>query len=33
MILEEFEKEQEAVINPWNIIKPIKGIPKVAICC
>lgn len=33
MILEEFEKEQEAVINPCNIIKPIKGIPKVAICC
>lgn len=33
MILEEFDSSQTAVINPWNIIKPVEGIPKVAIAC
>ncbi len=33
MILGEFDKEKTAVINPWNIIKPVKGISKIAVAC
>ncbi len=33
MILEEFDREKSAVINPWNIIQPIENMPKVAVTC
>lgn len=33
MILEEFYTSLTAVINPWNIIKPVEGIPRVAVAC
>ena len=33
MILEEFDTSLTAVINPWNIIKPVQGIPRVAVAC
>ena len=33
MILEEFDTSLTAVINPWNIIKPVEGIPRVAVAC
>lgn len=33
MILEEFDTSLTAVINPWNITKPVEGIPRVAVAC
>ena len=33
MILEEFDTSMTAVINPWNIVEPVEGIPQVAIAC
>lgn len=33
MLLEEFDPAKTAVINPWDIIKPVEGMPKIAIAC
>lgn len=33
LVLEEFDYSKEAVINPWNIYEPIKGMPKVLVSC
>lgn len=33
MILEEFDVSKTAVINPWNIIEPVEGMPEAAIAC
>ncbi len=33
MILEEFDASKTAVINPWNIIEPVEGMPEAAIAC
>ncbi|MGL5378374.1 nucleoside phosphorylase [Clostridium sp.] len=33
MILEEFDKNKSAVINAFDLIKPIDGFPKVAVSC
>lgn len=33
MILEEFDNNVDAVINPWNIVKKREGIPKVIVSC
>ncbi len=33
MILEEFDEEKTAIINPQDIVSKIDGIPKIAISC
>lgn len=33
MILEEFDENQRAVVNPDDIIKPVNGMPKTAVTC
>lgn len=33
MILTEFDSNKIAVINPYNIVKPVEGMPKVAVTC
>ena len=33
MILEEFDKNKFAIINAFDIIKPIDGFPKIAVSC
>ena len=33
MILKEFDKNKSAVINAFDIIKPIDGFPKIAVSC
>ena len=33
MILEEFSREKDSIINPCNFIEKIPGVPKVAISC
>lgn len=33
MILEEFDSSKDAIINPWNLIAKMEGIPKVAVTC
>lgn len=33
MILEEFDFDKEAIINPTNFVKPVEGMPKVAVTC
>ena len=33
MILEEFSKEKDSIINPWNFIEKLPGVPKVALSC
>lgn len=33
MILTEFDKSKAAVINPWDIVEPVAGIPEIAISC
>ena len=33
MILEEFDPSKSAVVNPWNVIKPVEKIPRIAIAC
>lgn len=29
MILTEFDKSKAAVINPWDIVEPVAGIPDI----
>lgn len=33
MILEEFDPNRQAIINPQDLHKPIEGFPKVVISC
>lgn len=33
MILTEFDETRCAVINPWDIVSPVEGIPKIAVTC
>lgn len=33
MILKEFDKNKSAIINAFDIIKPIDGFPKIAVSC
>lgn len=33
MLLEEFDKEKDAIINPSHLISPVPGIPKTAVTC
>lgn len=33
MILEEFDKCQNSMINPWDIVDRIEGMPKMALTC
>ena len=33
MILEEFDTNREAIINPHDLHDPIEGFPKVAVSC
>lgn len=33
MILEEFDFDKEAMINPSHFVEPLEGIPKVAVTC
>ena len=33
MILEQFDSNKTAFINPWNMIEPVKDMPKVAVAC
>ena len=33
MLLEEFDANRQAIINPQDLHKPIEGFPKVAISC
>lgn len=33
MVLEEFDKNKEAVINPWNLLRRMENFPKVAVSC
>lgn len=33
MILEEFDASESAVINPWDLIQPVAGMPQIAIAC
>ena len=33
MVLEQFDENKTAVINPWNLIHPVEGMPKVAVGC
>ena len=33
MILEEFDKCRNSMINPWDIVDRIEGMPKVALTC
>ena len=33
MILEEFELNDEAIINPSDLVKKVEGMPKVAVTC
>lgn len=33
MILEEFDKNKTAIINPLDIIQPIDGFPRIAVTC
>ena len=33
MLLNEFDENKEAIINPHNVIKKVDGMPKVAIAC
>lgn len=33
LVLEEFDYNKEAVINPWNIYEPIEGMPKLLVSC
>jgi len=33
LTLEEFDYSKEAVINPWNIYEPVKGMPKTIVSC
>lgn len=33
MILNEFDPLKNAVINPWDIVHPVDGMPKVAVSC
>lgn len=33
MILEEFDKNKLAMLNPWELIDKIEGFPKIAVSC
>lgn len=33
MILTEFDPEKTAIINPENVVKPVDGMPEVAVAC
>lgn len=33
MILEEFDFDKEAIINPAYFVKPVEGMPKIAVTC
>ena len=33
LVLEEFDYNKEAVINPWDIYEPVSGMPKVLVSC
>lgn len=33
MILQEFDKNDQAVINPWDCVKPVKDFPQVVVSC
>lgn len=33
MVLEEFDENKQAVINPDNLIAPVEGMPKTAVTC
>ena len=33
IILEEFDESKTAVINPWDIVKPVDEIPEVLVGC
>ncbi len=33
MVLEEFDENKRAAINPDDIVKPVKGMPKTAVTC
>lgn len=33
MILEEFDKNNKAILNPEDLVSPIKGLPKIGITC
>lgn len=33
MVLEEFDNEKNALINPISLVKKVKGMPKVAVTC
>ena len=33
MLLEEFDANRQAIINPQDLHKPIEGFPKVVISC
>ena len=33
MLLQEFDPNPSAVINPWGNIKPVQDCPRVAVSC
>ena len=33
MLLEEFDPERRAVINPDQVVKPVENMPEVAVTC
>ena len=33
MLLEEFDPSETAVINPWNMLQPVEGMPETAVAC
>lgn len=33
MVLQEFDSNKNAVVNPWDIISPVQGMPKIAVTC
>jgi len=33
MVLEEFDIDKEAIINPTHFVKPLEGMPRVAVTC
>lgn len=33
MVLSEFDPTKKAVINPEDIIKPVEGMPEIAVAC
>ena len=33
MLLEEFDEEREAILNPEAVVRPLEGMPKVCVSC